>query len=103
MTNIEELPSVPQTPPTIPPPQQSAPAAPAQKDAGISTLELKELTNYLNIAIERKVFTKEEIVKVFPIWEKVSTFCDRIERKLKVENLYKEASGPSEPEKVSAE
>ncbi len=98
MTNIEELPSVPQTPPTIPPPtipppQQSAPQAPAQKDTGISILEIKELTNYLNIAIERKVFTKEEIVKVFPIWEKVSTICDRIERKLKVENLYKEASG----------
>ena len=101
MTNIEELPSVPQTPPTIPPPQQSAPQAPAQNDTGISTIELKELTDYLNLAIERKVFTKEEIIKVFPIWEKVSTFCDRIERKIKVENLYKEASASSE--KVSTE
>ena len=107
MTKIEELPSVPQTPPTIPPPPQqpapAAPQAPVQNDTGISTIELKELTDYLNLAIERKVFTKEEIIKVFPIWEKVSTFCDRIERKIKVENLYKEASASSEPEKVSAE
>jgi len=58
-------------------------------DTGILTIELKQLTDYFNIAIERKVFTKEEIIKIFPIWEKVSTFCDRIERKIKVENLYK--------------
>jgi len=91
MTVVEELPSVPKSPPTIPPPKGTNEAAsqPSQ-DTGISTIELKQLTDYLNIAIERKVFTKEEIIKIFPIWEKVSTFCDRIERKIKVENIYKE-------------
>lgn len=92
MTVVEELPSVPKTPPTIPPPKGTNEAASQQpnQNTGISTMEIKQLTDYLNIAIERKAFTKEEIVKIFPIWEKVSIFCDQIERKIKVQNLYKE-------------
>lgn len=50
------------------------------------------LVEATSIAINRKVFTKEEIDKIFPIWDSLSTVIEKHKRKTVVDQLYPKTS-----------
>ena len=43
--------------------------------------ELHLLAKYIEMAVERKAFTKEECEQIFPAWNKVLTLYDTFRRK----------------------
>lgn len=61
-------------------------------DANLSITieEVYTLTQYLETAIKRKTFTKDEITKLYPVWTKVARFCEELKRKVEVDKLYKD-------------
>jgi hypothetical protein len=55
------------------------------------------LINGLEVAINRKAFTKEEVNKYFPVWNHVTSLLEKQKRQSIVDELYKEVPMVQEP------
>ncbi len=59
-------------------------------------MELLSIIQGLEIAINRKVFTKEEISKIFPAWNNVASELEKYKRHVIVKKLYQEQDNISQ-------
>lgn len=56
----------------------------------------------LEVAIKRKIFSEEEIQKMYAPWCNVIRFCDDIKRKTDIEELYRKQEEPEVPDLVES-
>ena len=54
----------------------------------------------IDLAIKRKVFTEDEITKLYVPWSNVMRFCEDIKRKTEVEELYRKVREETTDETV---
>ena len=54
----------------------------------------------LDMAIKRKVFSEDEIKKIYVPWSNVIRFCEDIRRKTEVEELYKKETPDDIPDET---
>ena len=52
--------------------------------------DLYKLTQWVEIAINKKIFNKEELKEVYPLWNKCNLHFLTMKRKLEYEELIKE-------------
>ncbi len=57
--------------------------------------DIYKVSEWLNIAIKRNTFTKEEIKELFPIWNKVYTITLDSKRRIEMDEILNNA-----PEKI---
>lgn len=64
----------------------------------LSMEELYKLANAVGLGFEKKIYTKEVVKDLFPVYNKVISYSESIIRKQKVESLYgNEESEPALP------
>ena len=52
--------------------------------------EINILSKGLEKGIRERVYNKEEITALFPIWNKLKSLCESIVRKAEIEEIYKD-------------
>lgn len=63
----------------------------------LSMEELYKLANAVGLGFEKKIYTKEVVKDLFPVYNKVISYSESIIRKQKVESLYNEEPEPALP------
>lgn len=84
--------------PTIPPPVKPKPENDIQNKVNIdiNLNDIYILAKATEKALNQKVYSKEEVTKIFPIYDKVVTTAERLARKHSIELLYPEDSDNKE-------
>ena len=59
--------------------------------------ELLVLVNAVEIAINGKVYSKEQVDKIFPTWNEITSRLQKLQRKNAVDQLYEEKKVESKP------
>ncbi len=75
--------------------------------ASVKITDIYNVAQAMELAIDRMIFTQEEIEKFYPSWNTVLRFCEDVKRKTKVEEAYKkkaeeEAKAKEGEEQVNA-
>ena len=69
--------------------QSQVPTQNEENKVSIKITDIYAISQALEMAIKRKVFTEEEVKNVYPSWSNVIRFCEDVKRKTEVEELYK--------------
>jgi hypothetical protein len=67
-----------------------APDIPKSKSTYLSVHEMQILSNAIEKSIAQKIYNREEIIALFPVYNKIKGLCEGIIRKNQVEDMYKE-------------
>lgn len=60
-----------------------------ETNTSVKITDIYDVAKAMEIAIDRMVFSQEEIERFYPSWNSVLRFCEDVRRKTKVEEAYK--------------
>lgn len=62
----------------------------------IKITDIYAISQAMEVAIKRKVFTEDEIKQIYPSWNSVIRFCEDVKRKTEIEEIYKQVKNQEE-------
>lgn len=75
----------------------------SEDKVSVKITDIYVLSQAMEMAIKRKIFTEDEIKSIYPSWNSVMRFCEDVKRKTELEELYKKETEKNENEKKETE